>query len=85
MLNQDDQRRLEQLARQLRAEDPYLADRIAGRPRRLPRWMVLVCVLIWAAAVGAAVVGWWLSAVVIMTMALLTTASQVYAARAHTW
>ncbi|HET6529877.1 MAG TPA: DUF3040 domain-containing protein [Actinoplanes sp.] len=66
MLSREDSRRLAQLERQLRREDPEFCARMAGggrlEPKRIPLSLVLVAMVIWVAALILAVAGWWIAA-----------------------
>ncbi|GAA3350798.1 hypothetical protein GCM10020358_78060 [Amorphoplanes nipponensis] len=67
MLSKEDSRRLAQLERQLRRDDPDFCARMRGDSparRRLPLSLVLTGCVIWAAALILAVFGWWGAAVV---------------------
>jgi Flp pilus assembly protein TadB len=74
MLSKEDNRRLAQLERQLRREDPGFCARMQpGRPepRRVPLSVVLTAAVIWAAALLLGVLGWWLAAAIAAVWALL--------------
>jgi DUF3040 family protein len=65
MLSKEDSRRLAQLERQLRRDDPEFCARMAGgapQQRRIPMSLVLSAVVIWVAALVLAVAGWWIAA-----------------------
>jgi len=65
MLSKEDSRRLAQLERQLRREDPDFCERMAGgrsRRRPMPVPLALAAAVIWVAALILAVSGWWISA-----------------------
>jgi hypothetical protein len=66
MLSREDSRRLAQLERQLRQEDPEFCVRMSeiGRPARArpPIAMVFVAVIVWIAALIFGVAGWWVPA-----------------------
>jgi len=71
MLSREDNRRLAQLERQLRIDDPEFCARMeGGRPpgpswrRRFPISLVLTAVVIWTAAIVLGVVGWYISAAI---------------------
>jgi hypothetical protein len=67
MLSKEDSRRLAQLERQLRREDPDFCARMAGnaaKHKRVPLSVVLAAAVIWAGALILAVVGWWIPAAV---------------------
>lgn len=63
MLSQEDSRRLAQLERQLRRDDPdFCARMTAGKParRRSVLTLVFVAVAVWTAALIFGVLGWWI-------------------------
>jgi hypothetical protein len=65
MLSKEDSRRLAQLERQLRRDDPEFCARMAAsRParRRIPLALVFLAVVIWTAALILGVLGWWIAA-----------------------
>lgn len=65
MLSKEDSRRLAQLERQLRRDDPEFCTRMAGgapQRRAVPMPLVLAAAAIWVAALVLAVAGWWISA-----------------------
>jgi fatty acid desaturase len=68
MLSREDSRRLAQLERQLRREDPEFCARMAGggRPerKRIPLSLILAAVVVWVTALILAVAGWWIAAAV---------------------
>ena len=74
MLSREDNQRLAELERQLRREDPEFCARMTGglarpAPRRGPRRgpalsLLLTAVVIWAAAITLAVLGWWIAAAI---------------------
>lgn len=67
MLSKEDSRRLAQLERQLRRDDPDFCARMAGNVaerRRIPLSVVLAAVIIGTSALVLAVVGWWIPAAV---------------------
>lgn len=67
MLSKEDSRRLAQLERQLRRDDPAFCDRMAGRGagrKHVSLSLVLAGAVVWAAALILAVVGWWAAAIV---------------------
>ena len=84
MLSQEDSRRLAQLERQLRREDPDFCARMGGDPparRRVPVSLVLTAVVIWAAAAILAVFGWWGAAAVAAVWATVIVAALGYRRR----
>ena len=67
MLSKEDSRRLAQLERQLRRDDPDFCTRMAGgrtSRRRAPIALILTATVVWTTAVILAVVGWWGAAAV---------------------
>jgi len=82
MLSKEDSRRLAQLERQLRREDPDFCDRMSagGRPvrRRMPVSLIAVAVAVWVAALILAVSGWWIAAGIAAGCATVIVASLAY-------
>lgn len=82
MLSREDTRRLAQLERQLRRDDPEFCERMAagGRPgrRHLPISLIMVAVAVWVAALILAVSGWWIGAGVAAACATVIVASLAY-------
>jgi fatty acid desaturase len=67
MLSKEDSRRLAQLERQLRRDDPdFCARMTAGRPtrRRSALALVFVAVVVWTTALIFGVLGWWIPAAI---------------------
>jgi hypothetical protein len=72
MLSREDNQRLAELERQLRREDPEFCARMTGglarpAPRRGLRRgpvlsLLLTALVIWAAGITLAVLGWWIAA-----------------------
>jgi hypothetical protein len=65
MLSKEDSRRLAQLERQLRREDPEFCARMTGgeaERKRVPVSLILAAVVIWVTALILAVAGWWIAA-----------------------
>lgn len=84
MLSKEDSRRLAQLERQLRRDDPEFCARMAGgRPpaRRVPISLVLAAAVIWAAALVLAVAGWWIAAGVAAGWAMVIVGALAYRCR----
>ena len=85
MLSREDNQRLAELERQLRREDPEFCARMTDglarpAPRRgLRRGPVLslffAALVLWAAAITVAVLGWWIAAVIAAVLA--TTVASV--------
>ena len=84
MLSKEDSRRLAQLERQLRRDDPEFCERMAGgaqQRRRLPVSLVLTAVVIWVAALVLAVAGWWIAAGVAALWATVVVGAVAYRCR----
>ena len=84
MLSKEDNRRLAQLERQLRRDDPAFCDRMRGdQPvrRRMSLSLVLTSVVIWAAALTLAVFGWWGAAAVAGVWGTVIVAALTYRCR----
>ncbi|MCU7723139.1 DUF3040 domain-containing protein [Actinoplanes sp. KI2] len=74
MLSREDNQRLAELERQLRRDDPEFCARMTGgmdrpAPRRRPRRklalsLLVTALVLWAAAITLAVLGWWIVAVI---------------------
>lgn len=67
MLSKEDQRRFDEITRQLRASDPEFVDRLSARwdgrvVSRRARLMLMVTVVLWAAVPAVVVLGGWLAA-----------------------
>jgi len=63
MLSKEDQRRFEQIARNLRATDPEFAARVGGQAwTRRSRLLVVLSILLWATVPPMTVVGGWFAA-----------------------
>lgn len=68
MLSREDNRRLAQLERQLRRDDPEFCARMTSgrlepaRPRKPSISLVLTAAVIWIAALILGVLGWWVAA-----------------------
>ncbi|WP_306216386.1 DUF3040 domain-containing protein [Actinoplanes sp. RD1] len=85
MLSKEDNRRLAQLERQLRRDDPEFCDRMAGRRsgrRQVPVSLILTATVVWAAALILAVVGWWAAAVVAAVWAVVVMVAIGFRCRA---
>jgi fatty acid desaturase len=81
MLSKEDSRRLAQLERQLRRDDPDFCARMAGsvaEHRRVPLSVILAAVIIWAGALVLAVVGWWIPAAVAGVWATVIVCALVF-------
>jgi hypothetical protein len=68
VISQDDQRRLDEIARLMEATDPRFAARMR-RMKRPPRWRRgLTCAAMWSAPTALAVLGLWLLAVPVIAV-----------------
>jgi hypothetical protein len=85
MLSQEDNRRLAQLERQLRRDDPdFCARMTSGRVRTsVPLVLVFVAVVVWTTALVFGVLGWWIVAAVAALCATIVVVSIAYLARPH--
>ncbi len=84
MLSKEDSRRLAQLERQLRRDDPDFCARMQGDlpvRRRRPISLVLTAVVIWAAALTLALFGWWGAAAVAAVWGTVIVAALAYRCR----
>ncbi|WP_250001495.1 DUF3040 domain-containing protein [Actinoplanes sp. M2I2] len=83
MLSREDSRRLAQLERQLRRDDPEFCARMtSGRlespPARRPSLsLILTAVVIWVAALILGVLGWWVAAAAAAFFATVVVAAAV--------
>lgn len=67
MLSKEDSRRLAQLERQLRRDDPEFCARMAGgirTRRRIPVSVAVAAAVTWATALILAAAGWWVAAAI---------------------
>ena len=85
MLSREDNRRLAELERQLRREDPEFCARMTGgvvsrpAPRRGPTLsLIFTAIVIWAAAITLAVLGWWIAAVIAAVCATTVVSALTY-------
>jgi fatty acid desaturase len=84
MLSKEDSRRLAQLERQLRRDDPEFCVRMTGglrARRRVPLSLAFVAVVIWIAALVLGVVGWWIAAAIAALCATVILVRLGYRAR----
>ncbi len=84
MLSKEDSRRLAQLERQLRRDDPDFCARMSGgepHRRRVPLSLVLTAAVIWVAALILAVSGWWIAAGVAALWATVIVCAVAYRCR----
>lgn len=85
MLSKEDSRRLAQLERQLRREDPEFCARMGGgnysvpTRRRPPASLIVITVVVAVAALVSGLLGWWIAATVLAVWA--TGASVALAVR----
>ena len=80
MLSQEDSRRLAQLERQLRREDPAFVARMLGEPehRGFPISVLLLAAPLWAGAFVLMAVSWWAAAVVAAMWATVIVCAVAY-------
>lgn len=85
MLSKEDSRRLAQLERQLRREDPEFCARMSmdERPprKRVPLSLVLVACVVWVTALILAVADWWIAAAVAALWATVIICAVAYRCR----
>jgi hypothetical protein len=85
MLSKEDSRRLAQLERQLRREDPEFCARMSmdGRPprKRVPLSLVLVACVVWVTALILAVADWWIAAAIAALWATVIILAIAYRCR----
>lgn len=88
MLSREDSRRLAELERQLRREDPEFCARLEGvqplvpAPRkRFPLTLLLTAAVLWTAAITLAIFTWWSPAAI--TAACAVAISTAVILRAH--
>ena len=88
MLSREDSRRLAQMERQLRRDDPEFCARMEGgrpeapdRRKRVPLSLILTAVVIWIAAIILGVVGWWIAAAIAALWATVVVTAVIYRAR----
>jgi hypothetical protein len=84
MLSKEDSRRLAQLERQLRRNDPDFCARMRGdlpARRRMPLSLILTGAVIWIAALTLAVFGWWGAAAVAAVWGTVIVAALAYRCR----
>ncbi len=89
MLSKEDSRRLAQLERQLRRDDPEFCARMAGgsdesAARKRPSFaLIFSAVAIWIAALILGVVGWWIAAALAALWATIVATALGYRIRHH--
>jgi hypothetical protein len=87
MLSKEDTRRLAQLERQLRRDDPDFAARMGGGnfsvspTGRPPLPLFILAAVITVTAVVLGVVGWWIATSIVATWAVITFSTAVYRLR----
>jgi GGDEF domain-containing protein len=86
MLSKEDSRRLAQLERQLRRDDPDFCARMGGGnfsvpAPRPPLALFFVAAAIAVAAIVLGAVGWWIAAVTVAAWSLVTAAAAFYRRR----
>jgi hypothetical protein len=81
MLSREDSRRLAQLERQVRRDDPEFYERMTGtetRRRRRPLLLVVVASIFWPAAIVLGIFGLWIPAAVAVLCATVLVAAVTY-------
>ncbi|MFI6758007.1 DUF3040 domain-containing protein [Micromonospora sp. NPDC050417] len=74
MLSKEDQRRFDEITRQLRISDPDFVARLSNRAQaRRGRLLLLLTVILWSAVPAVVVIGGWVAAV--MAPVVLAAAS----------
>lgn len=84
MLSKEDSRRLAQLERQLRRDDPDFCARMRGEEsvrRRVPLSLLLTAAVIWATVLILAIFGWWGAAAVAAVWGTVIVAALGYRRR----
>src|SRR5690349_1379858 len=84
MLSKEDSRRLAQLERRTRRDDPEFCSRMRGdlpARRRLPLSLALTAGVIWAATLTLALFGWWGAAAVAAVWGTVIVAALAYRCR----
>ncbi|AEV81586.1 hypothetical protein ACWT_0572 [Actinoplanes sp. SE50] len=86
MLSKEDSRRLAQLERQLRRDDPDFCARMGGGnfsvpTPRPPLTLFFVAAAIAVAAIVLGILGWWIAATLVATWGLATAAAATYRLR----
>jgi hypothetical protein len=87
MLSKEDTRRLAQLERQLRRDDPDFCARMGGGnfsvspTGRPPLPLFILAAVITVAAVVLGAVGWWIAASIVSAWAVITLSTAVYRLR----
>jgi hypothetical protein len=85
MLSKEDSRRLAQLERQLRRDDPDFCARMRGGSppprRRMPLSLILTAAVIWTAALILILFGWWGAAAVAAVWGTVIVAALGYRSR----
>jgi fatty acid desaturase len=90
MLSREDSRRLAELERQLRHDDPEFCARIEGaqpltppRRKRFPLTLLLTAAVLWTAAITLGILTWWSPAAITAACAItISTAVFLRARRA---
>jgi fatty acid desaturase len=81
MLSKEDSRRLAQLERQLRRDDPDFCARMQGdlpARRHVPISLVLAACVVWAAALTLAILDWWGAAAIAAVWGMVIVAALAY-------
>jgi fatty acid desaturase len=86
MLSKEDNRRLAQLERQLRRDDPEFCARMAAdRPkrRRISLTMTFAALVVWIAALILGVLGWWIAGAIAAGCATILVIGIAVRSRPH--
>ena len=88
MLSREDSRRLAELERQLRHDDPEFCARIEGahvpapsRRKRFPITLLLTAAVLWATAITLGVLTWWSPAAITAACAVTVCTAVILHAR----
>jgi fatty acid desaturase len=88
MLSREDSRRLAELERQLRREDPEFCARIEGaqplvpsRRKRFPITLIVTAAVLWTAAITLGALAWWSPAAITAACGITVTTAVIL--RAH--
>jgi fatty acid desaturase len=91
MLSREDSRRLAELERQLRHDDPEFCARIEGarplvlsRRRRFPITLILTAAVLWIAAITLGILTWWSPAAITAACAVTVSTAVILRARSVT-
>jgi fatty acid desaturase len=88
MLSREDSRRLAELERQLRHDDPEFCARIEGvqplnppRRRHFPLTLLLTAAVLWTAAITLGILTWWSPAAITAACAITISTAVILRAR----